>query len=89
MRSLQVGYIYVHREKNKGYNKMIVSLTDGEGMIPPVCLAEPGLEFIGGVGDNSNGWGDKGPDHQQGRENSHNDSQTLHQIQVCDFYRLS
>jgi hypothetical protein len=65
-------------EVGMGERKIYLLLTDGERMVPPVTLTEPGFEVISSKAYDGDGRGDEGSDHEEGREHPNNDSQALH-----------
>lgn len=63
-------------------------LTDAEGVVPPVGVAEVGLEVICGASDNDMRGRNQGADHQEYGKDRHDDAEPLQQVEVCDFYCL-
>lgn len=57
-------------------------------MIPPVRLAEVGLEVSGSSAHDDDGWCHEGADDQEYREHGYDDPQPLQQVEVGDLHCL-
>ena len=55
-------------------------------MIPPVGLADVGLEIVSRAGHDDVRRSDHGADGQERGEDGHDDAQTFDQVQVGDFH---
>jgi len=63
-------------------------LTRCECVVPPVGLAEKGLQVIGSAAHNYIRWRDEGPDQQTGSNRPTDDAQSLEQGCISDFHSL-
>ena len=63
-------------------------LTCCEHVIPPVRLANVGLEVVGSSGHNHLRRSDHGADGQEHGKDGHNDAEPLDEVQVGNFDRL-